>query len=82
MITFTGGTLDRADQLRVHPDRLAAAWADPRARIVLLDGFDPLPTDEGRLATTPVSADAVLADHALLGLREDGAPVFLSLHVV
>ncbi len=80
-ITFTGSTLDRADQLRVHPDRLATAWADPRACIILLDGLDPLPTDEGELARTPVSADAELADHALLGLREDGAPVFVSLHV-
>ena len=80
-ITFTGGTLDRADQLRVHPDRLAAAWADPRAQIVLLDGLDPLPTDEGLLATVPVAADAVLADHALLGLRADGTPVFVSLKI-
>lgn len=80
-ITFTGGVLDRADQLRVHPDRLAAAWADPRARIVLLDGLDPLPTDAGHLATTSIPAAADLADHALLGLHADGAPVFVSLRV-
>jgi len=78
-ITFTGGTLDRADQLRVNPDRLETAWADPRALIVLLDGLDPLPTETGMLATMPVPADAVLADHALLGLREDGTPLFISL---
>ena len=80
-ITFTGGTLDRADQLRVNPDRLAVAWADPRARIIRLDGLDPLPTDEGMLASDPVPAGAQLGDHALLGLREDGAPVFISLIV-
>jgi len=79
VITFSGGTLDRADQLRVHPERLAAAWADPRAQIIVLDGLDPLPTDEGLLSAVPVPGDAVLADHALMGLREDGAPVFVSL---
>ncbi|MCW2395386.1 MULTISPECIES: NAD(+) diphosphatase [unclassified Sphingobium] len=80
-ITFTGGTLDRADQLRVHPDRLAGAWADPRARIVQLDGLDPMIEPDGTLASEPVPPGAVLADHALLGLREDGTPVFVSLLV-
>jgi NAD+ diphosphatase len=80
-ITFTGGTIDRADQLRVHPDRLQAAWEDPRARLILLDGLDPQPTDDGQLPTVPIPADAVLGDHALLGLREDGTPVFVSLIV-
>ena len=78
-ITFSGGTLDRADQLRAHPERLAAAWADPRAQIILLDGLDPLPTDDGLLSAIPVPGDAALADHALMGLREDGTPVFVSL---
>jgi len=78
-ITFTGGTLDRADQLRVNPERLAAAWADPRAEMLQLDGLDPQPTDEGRLATRLVTPADILADHALLGLREDGTPLFISL---
>jgi len=82
VIAFTGGTLDRADQLRVNPDRLAAAWADPRALIILLDGLDPLPTDAGMLATRPVTPRDALADHALLGLREDGTPLFVSLIVL
>ncbi|MBU0557715.1 MAG: NAD(+) diphosphatase [Alphaproteobacteria bacterium] len=80
-ITFTGGTLDRADQLRVHPDRLAAAWADPRARIVQLDGLDPVINGDGTLASEPVTPGTTLDDHALLGLREDGTPVFVSLLV-
>jgi NAD+ diphosphatase len=80
-IAFAGGTLDRADQLRVHPERLAIAWADPRARIILLDGLDPVPTDEGLLADRPIPAEAALADHALLGLRADGTPIFVSLIV-
>jgi len=80
-IAFTGGTLDRADQLRVNPDRLAAAWADPRAAILLLDGLDPQLAEDGTLAMRAVAPDDALADHALLGLREDGAPLFVSLVV-
>ena len=80
-ITFTGGTLDRADQLRVHPGRLATAWADPRAQIVQLNGLDPVINGDGTLASEPASDGAALADHALLGLREDGTPVFVSLLV-
>ena len=80
-VTFSGGTLDRADQLRVNPDRLAAAWTDPRAQILLLHGLDPLPPEGGKLVTMVVPAEAQLADHALLGLREDGAPLFVSLIV-
>jgi len=80
-IAFTGGTLDRADQLRVHPDRLALAWADPRAQIVQLEGLDPVLAEGGALAHLPAGPGAVLADHALLGLREDGTPVFVSLLV-
>ncbi len=81
-ITFAGGTLDRADQLRVHPALLAVAWADPRACRVLLDGLDPVPGDDGRLATAPILPDADLTRHALLGVREDGRPVFVSLDVI
>lgn len=80
-ITFAGGTLDRADHLRIDGEKLAQAWRDPRARIVVLDGLDPLPTDNGMQTTIPVPADAQLEDHALLGLREDGSPLFVSLTV-
>lgn len=78
-LTFTGGTLDRADLIRVDPDRLAAAWADSRARLVLLDGLDPVLGEDGMLATAPIPDDAALIDHALLGVRVDGAPLFVSL---
>jgi NAD+ diphosphatase len=81
-ITFAGNTIDRADQLRVNPDRLALAWADPRARLLLLEGLDPAPPRDGVLATAPIPPGAMLSDHALLGLREDGSPLFVSLIVV
>ena len=81
LIPFTGGPLDRVDQVRVDPAQLAAAWADPRARIVQLDGLDPVLSAGGTLATIPAPAEAALADHALLGIRPDGAPLFASLRV-
>lgn len=80
-IAFTGGVLDRADQLRVHPERLEAAWRDPAAHVVLLDGLDPIVGADGALARRPVQAGDQLQDHALLGLQEDGAPVFVSMIV-
>ncbi len=79
VLTFTGGTLDRADLIRVDDDRLAASWADPRARIVLLDGLDPVLGEGGMLASAPIPAEAELIDHGLLGIRDDGAPLFVSL---
>ncbi len=79
-IPFTGNHMDRVDQVRVHGDRLAAAWADPRTQIVLLDGLDPVIAPGGMLATMAPSADARMEDHALLGVREaDGAPLFVDI---
>ena len=78
-IAFAGGPLDRVDQVRIDPEKLAAAWADPRARIILLDGLDPIPDEGGVLASKVVSSDAALIDHALLGVRPDGSPLFVSL---
>lgn len=49
---FTGGTLDRADRIRHDPALLAAAQADPRARLLVLHGLDPELDGEGRLRWT------------------------------
>jgi NAD+ diphosphatase len=78
-IAFAGGPLDRADQIRIDAERLVATWADPRARILVLDGLDPVPAEGGVLETVPVGPEARLIDHALLGLRADGSPLFVSL---
>jgi hypothetical protein len=78
-IAFAGGPLDRVDQIRIDPERLAETWADPRARIIVLDGLDPVPAESGMLETVSVFEDARLVDHALLGLRPDGSPLFVSL---
>ncbi len=80
-LAFTGGPLDRVDQIRIDPEQLAATWADPRARIVRFDGLDPVLGEGGTLATLNVPVDAVLADHALLGVRPDGVPLFAALSI-
>ncbi len=74
---FVGGTLDRADAVRNDPVRLAAAFADPRARLLLMDGLDPV-SDGAALATAALGEDATPADHALLGIGPQG-PLFVAL---
>jgi NAD+ diphosphatase len=69
---FTGSPLDRADRLRHDPDALAAAIADPRARLLVLRNFEPEATDEGRLRWTSVADAPDDAELVLIGL-EDGA---------
>lgn len=72
---FTGAGLDRADRLRADPAGLAAAAGDPAARVLRLDGLDPV-MEDGRLAWRPVEAHD--GDLILLGLAE-GAPLFAAL---
>lgn len=68
-IAFAGATLDRADHVRSDPDRLAALM-DWRARLLRLDGLDPVITGEGELAWGTL-ADADQANELVfLGLAE------------
>jgi NAD+ diphosphatase len=76
-IGFTGGRLDRADPLRHNSEGFAAALADPAARLLILDGYQPEMAD-GRLAWTRVVPEAQPEDHVLLGI-EDGVPHFARL---
>lgn len=75
---FTGGTLDRADAVRGDPARALAAFADERARLLLLDGLDPLPDAADGLATAPLGRDRPMEEHVLLGMDRDG-PIFAHL---
>lgn len=70
---FTGGTLDRADRVRHEPALLAAAEADPRARLLVLHGLDPELDEADRLVWT--SLDAAPGERLFLGFDE-GAPLF------
>lgn len=72
---FTGGTLDRADRVRHEPDLLAAAIADPRARLLVLQGLDPELGDEGRLVWTNLAA--ATGELIFLGF-DQGVPRFAS----
>lgn len=72
---FTGGTVDRSDRVRHEPDRLAAAEADPRARMLVLDELDPRLDDAGRLAWTPLNGTP--GARLFLGYDRDGAPLFV-----
>lgn len=74
-IAFAGSGLDRADHVRADPEKLAGLmnW---RARLLRLDGIDPVMADEGGLAWgTLADADAA-AELVFLGLSEDGRGCF------
>ncbi|MBB3691705.1 NAD(+) diphosphatase [Sphingomonas sp. BK580] len=75
---FTGGTLDRADALRHDADGLAAAVADPAARLLVLESFEPVVGEGGALAWAPLSAAPAEAELVLLGL-DAGAPRFAAI---
>ena len=75
---FVGGMLDRADQVRVSSERLADAFASPRALQILLDGLDPVERD-GRLVREPLPPGAKLDDYALLGIDPAEGPLFVRL---
>ncbi|MEP9358679.1 NAD(+) diphosphatase [Sphingomonas sp. KR3-1] len=72
---FTGNTLDRADRVRHEPALLEAALADAEARLLVLDGLDPVLDEAGRLTWTNLSE----ASGELLFLgHEAGVPRFVS----
>ncbi|PZO89442.1 MAG: NAD(+) diphosphatase [Sphingomonas sanxanigenens] len=76
---FTGSTLDRADHLRTDMEALAAAMSDWRARLLRLDGIDPVLDDLGRLAWASLADARDTSELLLLGLDE-GRPRFVEFH--
>lgn len=77
---FSGGNLDRADHLRSDADALAQLRQDGRARVLLLDGFDPVLGADGGLAWRSVGDGDDDAFLVLLGLL-DGCAHFVCLQV-
>lgn len=75
---FCTFALDRCDDLRGDPFALAELIAHPEARLILLDGLDPV-LDGSALARAPLPLDARIEDHILLGKDETGAPLFAKL---
>ena len=71
---FTGCTLDRADHLRLDAERLAALAAAPGARMLRLQGLDPVLDEAGGLVWGPPDGNELI----FLGLDGE-APVFAPL---
>jgi NAD+ diphosphatase len=74
-IGFTGARVDRADNLRLDPSIIAELAAHADARLLRLDGLDPVVDELGRLAWATIDSTETLI---FLGLLE-GAPLFAPL---
>lgn len=74
---FSSFALDRCDEVRTEPDQLMELLVHPAAQQILLRGLDPL-TDGHHLARAPLSHEARIEDHILLGKDEAGAPLFVA----
>lgn len=75
---FTGALIDRADYVRNNPDALQAAMVSLSARLLRLDGIDPVADEQGQLSWDSLAAAAPGADLAFLGF-EEGRPRFVAL---
>lgn len=74
---LTGNRIDRADQVRVDPDRLAG-YMNWKARLLSLNGLDPEVDFEGRLAWRSLAEAAPDSELIFLGLI-DGKAHFAEL---
>ncbi len=75
---FTGSPLDRADRLRNDVEGFNAALNDWRARVLGLDGLDPIVASEGGLKWHSLAEVSAEAELILLGLAGD-KPHFVPL---
>ena len=75
---FTGSPLDRADRVRNDAEAYGVLLADWRARILGLDGLDPVVGAEGGLHWHSIAELEGSEELILLGLS-DGKPHFVSL---
>jgi NAD+ diphosphatase len=71
-LAFAGSPIDRADHIRADPDRLAALM-DWRARLLKLDGLDPVISVEGTLEWGSLADAAPDSDLVFLGLADGKA---------
>lgn len=75
---FTGSPLDRVDHIRSDDAAYTALLSDWRARILGLDGLDPVLAEEGRLHWHSIAEIEINVELILLGLS-DGRPHFVPL---
>lgn len=78
-VGFSGATLDRADHERNDPEAFAAACADWRARLLVMDGLDPQIDAQGQLVWTSLADLPDGAEPLLLG-QIAGKPHFVALN--
>ena len=71
-ISFTGSTLDRADHIRMDADKLNAAM-DWRARLLKLDGLEPVLTPEAQLDWGTLADAGPDSELVFLGLQDGKA---------
>ena len=70
-ISYAGSPLDRADHIRTNPEALARLRG-PGARVLLLDGLDPLLTSQDTLRWGDLDAVSPGAELVFLGLDGEG----------
>jgi NAD+ diphosphatase len=68
---FTGSPLDRVDHVRSDPSAYAALLGDWRARLLGLDGLDPILSGDGDLTWISMAEVDIDAELVLLGVRDD-----------
>lgn len=68
---LTGSRLDRADHLRDDPEALATLRNDMRARLLLLDGLDPVLTEHSKLQWGSLADAPTNVDLAFLGFLDE-----------
>ncbi len=69
-VAFAGSHLDRADHIRSSPDALAAL-TNRQARLLLLDGLDPVIGADGALAWGSLADADPEGELVFLGLQDD-----------
>jgi NAD+ diphosphatase len=75
---FSGATIDRADAIRTDPHAVRAQMLRPNARLLTLDGVDPVLDADGGLAWTSLADAAPDSELLFIGLQ-DGRPHFAQL---
>lgn len=74
-IAFAGEGLDRADHIRADAERLGALM-DWRARLLKLEGIDPVIAPDGGLEWGTLADADPAAELVFLGLKDDGRGCF------
>jgi NAD+ diphosphatase len=79
-IAFAGSRLDRADHVRSDPEALRRLLT-PRARLLRLNGLDPVMTGEGTLDWSSLAEAGADSDLVFLGLGGEGRGHFAEVPV-